>query len=252
MNLKKEPILKFSSTLYLHGSLPLAHEGAFLGDLTNELMSPSLIDLNSSNKDVVEHITKSIEKLKTPLLCGYSMGGRILLEVLKRIQYQPTAIALMGCALPLEDQTVRQERIKQDMIHAKLMQTNLSSFLNSWYDSPLWAMNKMDKDQLIKNYLKEYKDQQKRKALSELFTDFSPGVFPRNKVDPSHFREKFPDTSVLYFSGELDSKYCKEAKNFGSFFKKFEPIMLENVGHKLHQFQREQNIIKDKLLKLCH
>lgn len=229
--------------------MPLTNEGGFLEKVTNRLISPSLLKQKGKQQDTIESITKIIEDHTPPLLCGYSMGGRILLEVLKRINYQPSVIALMGCALPLTDPILKKERMQRDRDLSQLIQNDFPRFLSNWYNSPLWSMDKKNKEELIKSYLLEYEDKFKRSTLSRLFTDYSPGVFPENQNEPYSFKDKFPDTTVLYFSGELDQKYCKEAKRYENIFQTFEHITVENVGHKLHQFQKGQKTINNRLLK---
>jgi pimeloyl-ACP methyl ester carboxylesterase len=134
----------FTSALYLHGSIPLPLEGSFLRGICKELYAPSFIEMAANDvslNTVIEEIINKLNTEETPLLCGYSMGGRILQLILSKLTYKPKLIVLMSSALPLGSTDEREARLSLDISRSQKIQLNFEDFLENWYSSKLFSAN---------------------------------------------------------------------------------------------------------------
>jgi len=229
----------YQSALYLHGSLPLLDEGLFLKEVCSDLYRPSLLSKDTSLSSITAHLNHN----KIPLLCGYSLGGRVLLSLLPNLSYSPKLVVLMACAWPLFGEQERQQRLAKDTLHAKEIENDFESFIEKWYRADLWALDQQRRQRLQDCYVKEYDTKQKRRQLSQLFLRYCQGTFPRAEAKSI---KKFP-FPCLYMSGGLDEKYTAQAASFASHFSSFEHFIIPQAGHKLHLETKQQHLINSKI-----
>jgi pimeloyl-ACP methyl ester carboxylesterase len=243
----------FTSALYLHGSIPLPLEGSFLRGICKELYAPSFIEMAANDvslNTVIEEIINKLNTEETPLLCGYSMGGRILQLILSKLTYKPKLIVLMSSALPLGSTDEREARLSLDISRSQKIQLNFEDFLENWYSSKLWSLQEQNKNKVISTLLSEYDTPNKRATLAKLFTFFSPGQFPSDQqkstddIDPLVSLKNSP---LIYFYGEYDLKYKDEAQKFKALTKNNKSYEIRGSGHKVHFLGEDQELILERI-----
>ena len=182
----------------------------------------SLIDIFLKLSQFIKIFTDS------PILYGYSMGGRIALEI--ALHYiKPKALILESAGLGLYDKYERSERLKNDQILAsKIKSSDTDSFLDSWYKNPIfYHYNKTD----------TYNDDI-RKKLNATTNEwhlavevFSPSHFPLLESNLSDLsNSNFP---ILYLCGEKDEKFLKNAELLKTI--NIDTFIVRNTGHNPHK-----------------
>ncbi|MBM3207963.1 MAG: alpha/beta fold hydrolase [Chlamydiae bacterium] len=154
---------------------------------------------------------------KRPLIgIGYSLGGRILLEIQERNPSLFSHLCLFGSHPGLNTKKEKGSRkSKEDYWETILIKEDINSFLNKWYDQPLFH-------ELKKNNI------------------FQKTLFKRKKNDPhkiryiyNYFRlskQKLMDPTKknnLFLYGELDECYQNVYKSFEN----IQTAVIEKVGH---------------------
>ena len=149
---------------------------------------------------------------------GYSMGGRILLEIIKNKNSLFQKIVLESAGLGFEKEDEKDKRNNQDKEILKNWQKeSFDCFLEKWYDMPLFSSLR-NKPSLRENFIKKHgaSDTDKIAYLQKIFCGCSPTIhpyfLPTLKKIASYSKERNrQSTKVLYLAGELDKKYCSNA-----------------------------------------
>ena len=179
--------------------------------------------------DIFSKITRFVQLFTSnPIFYGYSMGGRIALE-LSHNHFKPKALILESAGLGLIDKNECEERLKSDRaISTKIISSSTESFLEWWYQNPIFfKYNQSDifKEDII-NKLKS-----DRIGWSEAIVKFSPAFFPYQSINLKNLKEiNFP---LLYIAGEKDEKYQRYASLLQSM--KFDTLIIKECGHNPHK-----------------
>lgn len=74
------------------------------------------------------------------VICGYSLGGRVAVDLLTRHQTLATAAILISATAGLQDKTDRRLRLQSDRVYAEqLRQKGIAQFLEHWTTLPLFS-----------------------------------------------------------------------------------------------------------------
>jgi 2-succinyl-6-hydroxy-2,4-cyclohexadiene-1-carboxylate synthase len=171
---------------------------------------------------------------KTIHLLGYSMGGRIALQVAALFPALIHSLCLES-AHPGLSENEAKNRLRTDMSLSQTLENE--SFFEDWYSKELFY-----------NYKNapSYKASLKRKNAHSItnyqlaLTQFSSGHQPDLK---EVFKLAIP---ISYLYGEKDQKYCTIASNLSSY--NINCIKISNTGHNCHAENEEDYL---KALK-CH
>ncbi len=153
-----------------------------------------------------------------PILIGYSMGGRIALEL--RDSLEALAVIVLSSHLGLSSLEEQKKKWKEDLLwEKKLISLAPKDFLKLWYNQPIFsslAKNTLLLEKTLTNRL--YKNP---KELSLLLKEMSLAKRPRPSIDPC---------STYFLFGENDAKYKALYRNLPASYK---VDGVEKAGHAL-------------------
>lgn len=188
-----------------------------------------------STKEQVADLSKLIsEQLQVPLfLYGYSMGGRLALQL---ALYRPDlfkGLILESATFGLEGETEQQARQALDARRADAIVGNFEGFLTEWQNKPMFQSTEIAPD-LMDTMLNIQRNQQPF-WLSNSLLGFGTGTMPCVKDRLSEIQIPVQlvagknDTKFLHINNQME----KEIPNSD-----FSPI--KNAGHRVHLEQPEK------------
>jgi len=169
-----------------------------------------------------DHFCKLVERShsKENILLGYSQGGRLALQALKKNSSLWKAVILLSTnpGLPA---TERPPRLKNDEEWAeKFLNQNFQKTVEKWNAQAVFQGSAIEPERLEANY--------NRRQLADCLTRWSLA----NQED---FRTFLKQTSLptLYISGERDSKYTQIGNALEAFRSTIVHKSIANAGHRV-------------------
>jgi len=202
-------------------------------DLPGHGQSIGLDDTCYSYNNTAEKISQILnqENIQNATLLGYSMGGRIALQVaLKVAQRNPKRIKkliLESTHFGLTETEKEARREWENQIIQNIKENSLSEFLDQWYSQPLFGDIKEHHSypNLLKNRLKQNKNEL-IKAFQGLSICNQPNFYPE--------LVNFP-CPIHYIVGEKDRKYKEIAlKIKKEDHPQIQCDIIPNVSHNTH------------------
>jgi 2-succinyl-6-hydroxy-2,4-cyclohexadiene-1-carboxylate synthase len=124
------------------------------------------------------------------VLLGYSMGGRLALQLLEQQRFPKAVIVSAGLNAPDE------ERRKRDEEWARRFESeDWSSLMAAWNAQPVFGGHA----------LARHEADYDRRELARQLRDWSPAVLPPPNLERI-------ETSILWIAGERDAKYVEIAR----------------------------------------
>ncbi len=181
------------------------------------------------------------------LLYGYSLGGRLLLEWMKRFSVPDNINVILESAGPGGNafgtngvEKAREERLKQDQKLSEKLKALSSrdekiNFFRAWYRMDMFSGYRPSEDELKRKLSHDFS------KLSEVVVNYSPGnqgfIFDEGL-------SLNPNSHYYFLYGEQDSKYKVFSKKFNDLG--FKCIQFENVSHNIHGMAAKeiQSLIK--------
>ncbi len=160
-------------------------------------------------------------------LVGYSMGGRLALYLNLHFPQRFSKVVLESASPGLKTQWDRLERIKQDFALAKKLEvSDFPTFLETWYNQPLFASLKThpDFDFLRKNRLQN-NPFELAKSLRHVSTGCQPSLWEKLK------QNKNP---LLLLVGEYDTKFIAINSEMARLCESAKLEIVSSCGHNLH------------------
>lgn len=183
---------------------------------------------NFSLKNLAKNILEQIEHtgIQKAHFVGYSMGGRILLELYRLRPKIFETLCLLSTNLGLDNESLKKERVQKDQAWAKLLKENPDLFLEKWYSQELFkSLKKMP---------------QFSKTLEERKKNLTPThaqvlLEASQAVNPNHF-DLVGHISVplLAMVGEFDLKYRNLWDNLIAKWPNLELKVIPNSSHAVH------------------
>jgi 2-succinyl-6-hydroxy-2,4-cyclohexadiene-1-carboxylate synthase len=163
---------------------------------------------------------------RTPIMIGYSMGGRIALNLCENY-LTPDKLILISSSLGLDSSELKGDRLNSDLKLFDKINANytLSHFLYDWYSTPMFNVfrNSENFSQEISN-----KCHWDYKTWARALHFFSQGNFPLKKVSAFTY-------PVFYISGSEDLKYSQTMISSHQ--------IIEGSGHNPHK-THAQSLVK--------
>lgn len=191
--------------------------------LSSSYLSWHLIDLPGHGKTSaslsLNELEAYLDSLNSPFhLCGYSLGGRVAQKL--STHPQCLSLTLISSDTDFSDPIKRLERIafEQDLL-SKLEQMDLETFLNAWYENPLFSSLKRKKS-LFNKTLLQRKLQNKEELLKGL-----------KKLTIEQLQSDIPPIPTLAIYGMFDQKY---KKLYGCLNEAIHVVSIPNAGHAIH------------------
>ena len=169
-------------------------------------------------KDILNCVEESLKPLKRPILVGYSMGGRIALQLSQKLSLQ--AIIILSSHIGLKSYREKEIRLENDRIWQKRLEAMSSEeFLDLWYKQPVFSC-------LQKNtpLLSSILSQRAYKNPSELAL-----ILEEMSLSYQPYLDTFPCPSYFLF-GKEDQCY---ARLYESLSQNIEREGIPNAGHAL-------------------
>jgi 2-succinyl-6-hydroxy-2,4-cyclohexadiene-1-carboxylate synthase len=173
--------------------------------------------------DYLYEIQKAIAEAvdAPPTLIGYSLGGRIALQLAKAHPSFYSHVIILSAHPGIAEEKERQARVAHDQMWIeKLKNFSLEDFLNEWYNQPLFQ-SLHERPELLNNILKKRSSQDPRR-LADAMQLLSLG-----KMSP--IASFHPRTLFLY--GEKDARF---RALYASFADEICVEEIHNSGHVVH------------------
>lgn len=228
--------------IFLHGFTGDATDWQFILDKLPEKFFPVAIDLIGHGKtsspanqnhyscsSIVRQLNSLFNQLNfnKVILVGYSMGGRAALSYALTYPDELIAAVLESSTAGIEDFCSKKERVEIDFLLAeKIKNEGVESFINFWFDTPLFESlkNLPDYEIIKKNRIKNNVT-----GLANSLTSFSTGIM--NSYWDKISSLTFP---ILLISGELDLKYGEINSKMKSKFQDAQHASVPQCGHNVH------------------
>ena len=195
-----------------HGFLGTADQFSFLQDLFDHE--------NLFFHDLYEEESFSLPKPED-ILIGYSLGGRIALDLCSQVDFNIKKLFLLSSHIGLESSQEREERKKvDDFIMTKLNSLTMEDFLKWWNELPLFAADKPI-------FCEKRRFEQSLKLFKKYPLNQQKNYLPEIVAHPE---------KLVYVVGGEDQKYLTMMKHYLS-PNNLKCFILEGCGHRLFQYQ---------------
>ncbi|HBQ58795.1 MAG TPA: 2-succinyl-6-hydroxy-2,4-cyclohexadiene-1-carboxylate synthase [Balneolaceae bacterium] len=226
----------------LHGFMGSGENFAHLILELKEFCNPITIDLlghgktegaelhyRFSTKEQVADVTKLIsEQLQIPVyLYGYSMGGRLALQLALHRPDLYRGLILESATFGIEGETERQARQSLDARRSDAITGNFEGFLEDWKNMPLFDSSNADPELLAKT--ERIQQEQNPFWLANSLQGFGTGTMPcvRDRLKEL----KIP---VQLIVGERDSKFVHINRQMEKEIPDAELQVVKEAGHRVH------------------
>ena len=150
---------------------------------------------------LLERWLSSLGQSKVHLL-GYSMGGRLALQLAVKNPHQLHSLILVSTTAGIKEETTRLERAKADLqLAQKILNSNPTDFLNNWLAQPLFqGIADRGQEFIAQEVIRRLPLQPSGLACSLKY--FSSGVMPTVWHRLTNIK-----TPTLVIAGSRDQKY---------------------------------------------
>ncbi|GLP97825.1 2-succinyl-6-hydroxy-2,4-cyclohexadiene-1-carboxylate synthase [Paraferrimonas sedimenticola] len=162
-------------------------------------------------------------------LCGYSLGGRLALQVADLGELPLLSLTLESCHPGLEREPEREARLLHDERWAKRFETEpLSQVLDAWYQQAVFS----DLSEQQRADLVEIRSHNSPKALAATLRAGSLAHQPNLRASIN--AHEFP---IHFIVGERDIKFMNLASKWRESHWKLKLHTVRQAGHNVHQAQ---------------
>lgn len=156
-------------------------------------------DLQSFDR-IAEKIIEKLNLNQSCVLLGYSLGGRIALQLLNKYPNMFRHIVLVSTNPGLQSDQEKAIRLKNDSLWIdKMNQMSWSDFLKQWNDQPV-LQNSFEPERMESDFLKERLIQSLQNLSLGLQDDFRPII------------QKYA-SRITWIYGEQDHKFAEISEN---------------------------------------
>jgi 2-succinyl-6-hydroxy-2,4-cyclohexadiene-1-carboxylate synthase len=168
---------------------------------------------------------------------GYSMGGRIALQLALDHQAKVRRIIIVSSSAGLSQPDERQKRQKRDAHYAEvLMEDGIGPFVSWWESNPVLRPAQPYSLELT-HHLRCRRLSQDPVGLANALQYLGAGVMP--DLWPRLGELKIP---VLLIVGEKDSRYLSLMKSMSEKIAKAKLCVIANSGHAVHREQTANTV----------
>jgi len=152
-----------------------------------------------------------LPQVQDDVLFGYSMGGRLALDLLQRRRFDKAIIVSAGLNAPDE------ERRKRDEEWARRFESEeWPSLLRAWNAQPVFGGHAVERRE----------EDFDRAELARQLREYSPAVLPPPRLESI-------ETPVLWIAGERDRKYVEIARRAVARLPHAELWICPGAGHRV-------------------
>lgn len=167
-------------------------------------------------------------------LLGYSMGGRIAVELINR-GLKAQHLILHSASIGLSNEDKKDDRFLEDQTLFSDFEKDKNAFFNKWYSNPIFYQYNQDihfSADIAKKLSHDYKEWQK--SLSY----FSPGASVFNLEETIQNFKQSADLKISTIVGSEDLKYKNHFQSIS--LTSANCHIIKNAGHKLHVTHRKE------------
>lgn len=162
------------------------------------------------------------------ILYGYSMGGRIALE-LSALYLKPQLLILESAHFGLETNDLKVARLNADRKLLSKQDLDLKAFFTEWYKNPIFADYNQSTHYQSEVNKKLHHDPNEWQQSLEFF---SPGA---TSLVQSETLNKVMDLKIVGIAGEKDQKYNRHYQEMKKNLPKFSLHEITHAGHNPHK-----------------
>jgi 2-succinyl-6-hydroxy-2,4-cyclohexadiene-1-carboxylate synthase len=191
-------------------------------------------------------IRSLLNRLQLPnlLAYGYSMGGRLLFQLITRYPglFQGALIESSHCGIT--DLQIRSERAACDEQRAAEIETDYPAFLDRWQELTLFKQT----PHKAKIRYRKIMETQSPELMAASLREFGAGVMP--PVCEKLHQLQMP---LYLVAGEFDQKYVTRMAQISELNSLFQAHTVPGAGHRVHADQpvKFKNILKT-FIQTCH
>jgi 2-succinyl-6-hydroxy-2,4-cyclohexadiene-1-carboxylate synthase len=145
------------------------------------------------------------------VLLGYSMGGRLALQLLERQRFRKAIIVSAGLNAPDDTRRVRDEEWAR-----RFESEDWSSLMRAWNAQPVFGGHSLERREA------DYD----RAELARQLREWSPAVLPPPRLEQI-------ETPILWIAGERDAKYVEVARQAVARLPHAEEWICPAAGHRV-------------------
>ncbi len=145
------------------------------------------------------------------VLLGYSMGGRLALELLERQRFVRAVIVSAGLNAPDDER-----RLRDDAWARRFESEEWSSLMQAWNAQDVFGGHELERHERDYN----------RGELARQLREWSPAVLPPPRLEEI-------ETPVLWIAGERDAKYVEVARRAVARLPQAELWICPDAGHRV-------------------
>lgn len=145
--------------------------------------------------DLYKESTNDLLNLKTDkndVLVGYSLGGRIALNIARRNNFNLSQIILMSAHPGLSNDEIQDRRVWEADVYSKMSSLSVDSFCQFWDSLEIFNSSKIDRNL----------DEKKLRTSADLFNEFRLSAMPYSPREFQIHRNK-----ITWIVGFKDIKY---------------------------------------------
>jgi 2-succinyl-6-hydroxy-2,4-cyclohexadiene-1-carboxylate synthase len=156
------------------------------------------------------------------VLVGYSMGGRLALDLLQRRRFDAAVIISAGLNAPDDARRARDEEWAR-----RFESEQWSSLMNAWNAQEVFAGHVVERRE----------EDFDRAELARHLREYSPAVLPPPRLESI-------ETPVLWAAGERDEKYVDIARAAVKRLPRAELFICPDAGHRVPWEQPERLVAR--------
>ena len=230
--------------VFLHGFTGSANDWKDVSSKIDKRFNKIAIDLIGHGKTsspteikfyTIDYITEQIEEiiryagLKEIILCGYSMGGRVALNLSVKKYNYVKGLILESSSAGIKNKSERETRKNSDDELASYINNNpIEDFITKWLDQEIFGTIRRFSNEKIK-MIKANKMKNSRTGLANSLRGFGTGVMPY--LGSELIKLKFP---VFLITGGLDEKFTQINQSLRKLFPSAKHKIITTAGHNVH------------------
>jgi 2-succinyl-6-hydroxy-2,4-cyclohexadiene-1-carboxylate synthase len=183
--------------------------------------------------ETVDALAAELRRTTSPpcLLVGYSMGGRIALALLLRHPELFSKAVIISASPGLRTNEERINRKESDEGIARKIEKNFESFIEAWYDQPLFAT--------LKNHPVFQETEQKRKINDPQNLASALRLLGTGRQPPLWDELQNNRVPIQFFAGEKDLKFVEIGRQMVNLCPESRLEIFAECGHTLHLENRD-------------
>lgn len=207
---------------YLHSAFPTMNcIGISLADIIDPNYTQTLCDLAVILYDHIQSLTGD-----TPILYGYSMGGRVVMQLMALYPQAWKGIIIESAHIGFKDGHERVDSYTKWAHHqSKLESGSVSDFIEYWYSLPLFCRTR--------SLLSQQHLHRKYTLSKSLIQNWATSFHVSRQPYFLPYLDAFSNP-ILYLSGALDITYTEHGVFLDSHISHCSSVCINEADHNVH------------------